>query len=69
MWIIYALKYFLIGFIFNLIYDTVIYYVNREDLRFNVLERFVFACIWPVYAIMLIHTLIKTIIYGPDNDE
>jgi hypothetical protein len=69
MWIIYTLKYFLIGFIFNLIYDTIIYYVNREDLRFNVLERFVFACIWPVYAIMLIHTLIKTIIYGPDNDE
>jgi hypothetical protein len=69
MWIIYTLKYFLIGFIFNLIYDTIIYYVNREDLRFNVLERFVFACIWPVYAIMLIHTLIKTIIYGPDDDE
>jgi len=69
MWIIYTLKYFLIGFVFNLIYDTIIYYVNREDLRFNVLERFVFACIWPVYAIMLIHTLIKTIIYGPDNDE
>ena len=69
MWIIYTLKYFLIGFIFNLIYDTIIYYVNREDLRFNILERFVFACIWPIYAIMLIHTLIKTIIYGPDNDE
>jgi hypothetical protein len=69
MWIIYTLKYFLIGFVFNLIYDTIIYYVNREDLRFNVLERFVFACIWPVYAIMLIHTLIKTIIYGPDDDE
>jgi hypothetical protein len=69
MWIAYALKYFLIGFIFNLIYDIVIYYMDREDLRFNILERFLFACMWPIYAIMLIHTFIKTIIYGPDNDE
>ena len=69
MWIMYALKYFFVGFIFHIIYDILLKYTNREDLRFNLLESFLFSCMWPIYAVMLIHTIIKTIIYGPDNDE
>lgn len=69
MWITYALKYFFIGFIFHIIYDAIVKYTNREDLRFNLLESFLFSCMWPIYAIMLIHTFIKIIIYGSDNDK
>ena len=69
MWIAYALKYFLIGFIFHIIYDILLKYTNREDLRFNLLESFLFSCMWPIYAVMLIHTIIKTLIYGPEDED
>ena len=69
MWIMYALKYFFVGFIFHIIYDILLKYTNREDLRINLLESFLFSCMWPIYAVMLIHTIIKTLIYGPEDED
>lgn len=66
---LFILRYAFIGLIFNLIYDLTIYYMNKEELRFSILERIIFTIIWPVYAAILIHNFIKTIIYGPDDEK
>lgn len=66
---LYILRYVFIGVIFNLIYDLTIYYIKKPELQFSILERIIFTIIWPIYAAILFHNFIKTIIYGPDNEE
>jgi len=68
MLIIYILRYVFTGLVFNFIHDITISYMDREDLRFNILERILFFIMWPIFATMLIYSFIKTIIYGQDED-
>lgn len=59
--------YLLVGVLMNLWYDVSISYLKNEDLRFSALERVFFTIIWPLYLILIIVNIIKSIINGSDE--
>jgi|MEHZ01.4.fsa_nt_MEHZ011214246.1_2 hypothetical protein len=59
--------YLLVGVLMNLWYDVSISYLKNEDLRFSALERVFFTIIWPLYLILIIINIIKSIINGSDE--
>lgn len=67
-WFSIMLGYITVGVIFNLVYDLVINYIKKEELRFNIIERIVFTIIWPIYVIVFIFNAILTIIKNGDKD-
>ena len=67
-WFTIMLQYITIGVIFNLVYDLVINHIQKEELRFNMIERIVFTIIWPIYVIVFIFNAILTIIKHGDKD-
>jgi len=68
-WFSTLMNYLLIGVIFNAVYDFVITRIKREELRFTIVERVVFAIVWPAYVILLVINFIKTIINGSNEDD
>lgn len=67
-WFSTMLGYITVGVIFNLVYDLVINYIKKEELRFNIIEHIVFTIIWPIYVIVFIFNAILTIIKNGDKD-
>lgn len=59
--------YLLVGVLMNLWYDVSISYLKNEDLRFSALERVFFTIMWPLYLILIIVNIIKSIINGSDE--
>jgi hypothetical protein len=59
--------YLLVGVLMNLWYDVSISYLKNEDLRFSALERVFFTIVWPLYLILIIINIIKSIINGSDE--
>lgn len=66
-WFSISINYLLWGVILNLGYDLIISYIGKEDLRFNMLERLVFAIIWPIYFIAFIFNFIRT--FNDNNND
>lgn len=66
-WYNIIINYLIIGTILNLCYDLTISAIQKEDLRFNMMERITFALIWPIYAIFLVYNFIKNIF--DESDE
>ena len=61
------LYYLMLGVGCNAFYDLSISYIKKEEFRFNVIERIVFALVWPIYIIVLIYNFIKQITNGSDD--
>lgn len=59
--------YLLVGVLMNLWYDVSISYLKNEDLRFSALEQVFFTIVWPLYLILIIINIIKSIINGSDE--
>ena len=68
-WFSTLMNYLLLGVVFNAAYDFAITCIKREELRFTIVERVVFAIVWPVYFILLVINFIKTIINGSNEDN
>ena len=59
--------YLLIGVIVNAVYDFLISNIDREDLRFDMLQRVLVGLFWPVYIVLLIINFIINYINGKDK--
>lgn len=59
--------YLLIGVIVNAIYDFLISNIDREDLRFDMLQRVLVGLFWPAYIVLLIINFIINYINGKDE--
>lgn len=57
------------GVLFNAIYDIMISYIQKEELRFSMKERIAVCFLWPLYVVLMIINLIKTIINGSNEDN
>jgi hypothetical protein len=68
-WFSTLMNYLLLGVVFNAAYDFAITYIKKEELRFTMVERVVFAIVWPIYVLLLIINFIKTIINGSNKDD
>lgn len=66
-WITILINYIIIGVICNALYDLSIDRIQKEELRFNMLERIMFTFIWPVYALLFLYNFILTIINKNDD--
>lgn len=66
-WIKILINYIMFGVLCNALYDLAINRIKKEELRFNMAERAVFAIIWPIYALFFIYNFIKTIIDKKDD--
>lgn len=68
-WFSTLMNYLLVGVVFNATYDLAITYIKKEELRFTMVERIIFAIVWPIYVLLLIINFIKTIINGSNKDD
>jgi hypothetical protein len=59
--------YLLIGVIVNAVYDFLISNIDREDLRFDMSQRFLVGLFWPAYMVLLIINFIINYINGKDK--
>ena len=66
-WITILINYIIIGVICNALYDLSIDRIQKEELRFNMLERITFTFIWPVYALLCLYNFILTITNKNDD--
>lgn len=55
--------YFIIGVVFNFLYDKAVDYTEAE-YRFTMSERFVVTLFWPIMLIIFVYHLIKTMLSG-----
>jgi hypothetical protein len=59
--------YLLFGVIVNALYDFLISTIDREDLRFNMLERILVGLFWPAYLVLLTINFIINYINGKNK--
>jgi hypothetical protein len=52
--------YMLLGIITNLIYDLIVSYLGKEELRFTNTQRLFVAATWPMYMVAFIYKYLKT---------
>jgi len=59
--------YILFGVIVNALYDFLISTIDREDLRFSMLERILIGLFWPAYLVLLVINFIIKYINGKNK--
>jgi len=60
--------YLTIGVLLNWAYDLLISRAQKEELRFTMIERIMFAILWPIYTSIIVFKFIYYLFKGEDND-
>jgi hypothetical protein len=63
IWYVFA------GVVFNFLWDLVTTRLESEQNRFTMVERLIVLLIWPIAVLFFVTMLIKTVLFGDNNDN
>ena len=61
--------YLFAGVVFNFLWDLITTRLESEQNRFTMLERLTVTLIWPIAVVFFVTIVIKTILFGDNNDN
>ena len=61
--------YVIVGVAFNFFWGLIISNTEAEQYRFTMVERVIVTLIWPVAVGFFVTMLIKTVLFGDNNDN